>query len=38
MSLELGNALSGGCINGWQQAYKKRDAAERYEYPTDDRD
>ena len=37
MSLELGNALRGGGINVWQQASKKRDAAEHYEYPTDDR-
>ena len=38
MSLELGKALSGSCIDVWQQANKKCNAAEHYEYPTDDRD
>jgi hypothetical protein len=38
MCLELGNALSGRRINVWQQASKKSDAAEHYEYPTDDGD
>ena len=38
VSLELGNALSGGGINGGQQANKKRDDAKSYEYPTDDCD
>jgi len=38
MSLELGNALSSGYVYVWQQAGNKGDAAEHYEYPTDDRD
>ena len=38
MSLEFGNALRCVCINVWQQAGKQCDAAEHYEYPTDDRD
>src|SRR5438093_11252578 len=35
---ELGQTLRGGFIHQWQQASKKCDAAEGYEYPTDDRD
>lgn len=38
MSLEFGNALGGACINVRQQASKKCDDAEHYEYPTDDCD
>jgi len=37
MCPELGSALSVCCINVWQQASKECDAAERYEYPTEDR-
>src|SRR6266699_4170549 len=38
MCVDLGNALSGCGMNVWQQAGKKRDEAEHYAYPTDDRD
>ena len=38
MCLEIGNAASGVSIKVWQQASKKSDAAQGYEYPTDDRD
>src|SRR6266699_2981980 len=36
LCLELGDAFGVG-IRRWQQAGEKRDAAERYEYPTDNR-
>jgi hypothetical protein len=38
MCLEVDNTLSGCRFNVWQQASKKCDAAEHYEYPTDDCD